>query len=223
MVFKRRDARSWTRVVAEFFYPKGGWRRAASYVVHRLRRLPDAPHRIARGIFAGTMVSFLPLFGFHFLSAAAVAFVIRGNIVAALLGTFVGNPFTFPFMAAASLEIGHWMLGTEAPVHLSGLMRAFSLATGQLWTNFLAIFGEGTAQWDYLSRFYRNVWLPYMLGGVPAGIIGGTVLYYVSLPIIGAYQKLRSKKTRDRLEARVAARAAKMAAAPDDQSGSAEP
>ena len=99
-MFKRRETRSWLRAIAEFFYPRGGWRRAASYVGHRLRRLPDPPHRIARGIAAGVFVCFTPFFGLHFFMAAILAFLMQGNIVAALLATFFGNPLTFPFIAA---------------------------------------------------------------------------------------------------------------------------
>ena len=56
MVFKRRNPRTlwgWTR---EMVYPQGGFRRATQYVLHRMRRLPDSPQRIARGVFAGSVV-----------------------------------------------------------------------------------------------------------------------------------------------------------------------
>ena len=96
MVFRRRDRRPIKTIVSEFFLPRGGWSRAAQYVVHRLSRLPDPPHRIARGIFAGVFISFTPFFGFHFLGAAAIAWSLRGNILAALLATFFGNPLTTP-------------------------------------------------------------------------------------------------------------------------------
>ncbi|PID35058.1 MAG: hypothetical protein CR964_01765, partial [Rhodobacterales bacterium] len=36
----KRNPRSYLRIIAEFFYPRGGWYRAAGYVLHRLRRLP---------------------------------------------------------------------------------------------------------------------------------------------------------------------------------------
>ena len=94
----------------EFLYPSGGWLRASSYVWHRLRRLPDDPARVARGIVAGVFISFTPFFGLHFLGAALIAWAIRGNIPAALIATFVGNPLTFPFIATASLEVGYLFL-----------------------------------------------------------------------------------------------------------------
>ena len=110
-MFRRRERRGPLRIIAAAFYPPGGWRRALSYIAHRLRRLPDTPGRIARGAAAGVFVTFTPFFGLHFLAAAVVAWLVRGNIIAALLGTFVGNPFTFPIIAASAIELGAMILG----------------------------------------------------------------------------------------------------------------
>ncbi|MBL9057515.1 MAG: DUF2062 domain-containing protein, partial [Rhodobacteraceae bacterium] len=73
-------------------YPRGGFRRATRYVIHRMRRVPDTPHRVARGIFAGSLIGFLPLPGLQFVGAWALARLMRGNILAALLGTFNTTP-----------------------------------------------------------------------------------------------------------------------------------
>ena len=80
-------------MTVEFVYPQGGFRRATQYLIHRMRRLPDQPHRIARGIFAGTFVNFPPLFGIQMLSAAALAWVLRGNRVTS------GQSVTTPMVA----------------------------------------------------------------------------------------------------------------------------
>ena len=93
MVFKRRDPKPFLRAVVEFFWPRGGWKRAANYVKHRLRRLPDPPERIARGIWAGVFTTFTPFYGLHFLFAGLLAFAMRGNIFAAMLATFFWQPF----------------------------------------------------------------------------------------------------------------------------------
>jgi len=93
-VFKRRDSRSILRVVAEAFWPRGGWLRAFHYVKHRMRRLPGSPEQIARGVFAGAFTVFTPFFGMHFVVAAILAKSMRGSILAALLATFIGNPLT---------------------------------------------------------------------------------------------------------------------------------
>lgn len=218
--------------MAETVWPQAGWRRAGTYVLHRLRRLPDSPRRIGRGVFAGIFVSFLPLYGIHMGSAAVMALAIRGNVLAAVFATLVGNPLTFPFIAWAALETGYWMLGGDYTAPMSTLVDAFGGAASQLWHNVLSAFGPEEAHWDSLAKFYRQVFLPYMLGGIPTGIAAGLVGYWASLPVIDAYQKLRARQTRARIERRLADRAAALAraeaearaeaargAAPDDGSG----
>ena len=71
-----------------FFWPKGGWKRAFHYVQYRLRRLPDSSQKISRGIWAGLFATFTPFYGLHFLTAAIIAKLLKGNILAALLATF---------------------------------------------------------------------------------------------------------------------------------------
>ncbi len=214
MVFKRRDKRSLLRILWELIYPKGGWARAFHYVKHRVRRLPDPPHRIARGVFAGVMTSFSPLFGLHFVTAALIAKAMQGNIVAAIMATFFGNPITFPFIAVSSLKLGHWILGTkyyETSEH--SLMSSFGGAWRDLKHNFGAMFSDATAHWDRLNVFYDTVFLPYLVGGLVLGPIAGIICYYLSVPVIAAYKNRR----KGRLKAKLAEIRAKKAAARADE------
>jgi len=202
LVFKRRDRRTVPEWIREFIYPKGGFKRAAQYVTHRLRRLPDEPHRIARGVFAGVFVSFTPLFGFHFLSAALMAWIIRGNILAALLATFVGNPLTSPFIAITSVELGHWMMGIEAPLSFVSIVEAFTNAGREIWENFIAIFTSEPTHWGSLSRFFHFIYLPYLVGGILPGFVVSVLFYWATIPLVRAYQKLRANKLKERIEKR---------------------
>lgn len=202
-MFKRRDRRPWWQIVGEFFWPRRGWRRAVQYLKHRVNRLPDTPERIARGISAGIFVSFSPLFTMHFIAAALMAMILRGNIIAALLATFFGNPITFVFIAAISLQTGHFLLGmgsaVDPDVHLS-LGEVFMKAGGDLKHNFLAMFTEARANWGDLAVFYKQVFLPYLVGGILPGAITGLIGYYVSLPLIRAYKKRRKGMLADKLK-----------------------
>lgn len=219
MVFKRRNKRSWGRVVAEGFWPRGGWNRAALYMKHRLRRLPDAPHRIARGIFAGVFISFTPLFGLHFAVAALLAWIMRGNILAALMATFVGNPITFPFIAAFGVELGNFLLGHPGVMSPLQIFADFGRAGAELWDNIASLFTSEEAHWDRLNLFFFRVYLPYLIGSILPGLVAASVGYYISLPVIIAYQNRRKKKLRDRLQKRIEARetaAAELAKSGDD-------
>lgn len=212
MVFKRRTPRSYLRIVAETLWPRGGWTRAFHYVKHRIRRLPDDPHRIARGVGAGVFVSFTPLFGLHFVLAALVARLVRGNILASLLGTFFGNPLTFPVIAFISMKLGRLILGTsfDEREHAT-LFGKFAGAGADLKHNFLAIFTDEAARWGNLYNFWNEIFLPYLVGGIIPGLICGVAVYFLSAPVISAYQKHRRKRLKERFEklkARLHARAA---------------
>lgn len=191
-------------MVVEFFYPRGGWYRAARYVVHRLRRLPDPAHRISRGIAAGVFTSFTPLFGLHFVTAALLALIMRGNILAALLATFVGNPITFPLIAELSINLGNTMLGLPPGIHLPEVVHAFGGATSDVWFNLRALFTEDVADWTRIHIFYNRVFLPYLIGGLVPGVLAGLTGYYLSNPLIHAYQRRRIKKLKERYEKRLA-------------------
>ncbi|WP_417629387.1 DUF2062 domain-containing protein [Paracoccus pacificus] len=192
-MFKRRNPKTYVQMATEMVYPRGGWRRAGTYVVHRLRRLPDQPQKIGRGTAAGMFVSFTPFFGFHFLSAAAVAWIIRGNILAALLGTFLGNPLTTPFIALTSVTLGRWMLGVEGALSPGGIFRAFARASEDLTHNITSIFTSQEAHWDGLYLFFHDIFLPYLVGGLIPGLIASVIVYYVTVPVIRAYHRRRAK------------------------------
>ncbi|WP_377510933.1 DUF2062 domain-containing protein [Octadecabacter sp. R77987] len=200
MVFKRRDRRPIWQVILEVVYPRGGWSRAFNYVKHRVRRLPDTPEKISRGIWAGVFTTFSPFYGLHFVVAAIIAKLMRGNILAALMSTFFGNPLTYVPIAVASLQTGHFLLGTRpnSDIHES-LGAKFGGAGRDLWHNFKAIFTPEQMDWHRLHVFYDEVFFPYMIGGIIPGIITATIAYYLSVPLIRAYQNRRRKALRNKL------------------------
>jgi len=197
LVFKRRKPRTYVEIVSESFYPRGGWRRALRYVVHRVRRLPDPAHKISRGIAAGVFASFTPFFGLHFLIASILALAMRGNLLAALLATFVGNPLTFPLIAAVSMELGAWMLGRPG-IPLPMVFSSFTQASLDLWWNFFAVFTDKPVDWDGLALFWRRVFQPYMVGCLVPGIAAAIAAYILANPIIVAYQKARVARLKKR-------------------------
>lgn len=214
MIFKRRDPKPMMRRMAELLWPRGGWARAFHYVKHRMRRLPDSPERIARGIWAGVFVTFSPLFGLHFILAVLLARLMKGNILASLMATFVGNPLTFVFIALASLTTGHWLLGTEMEEgELRALSRKFSDAGSDLWHNSVALFTSDKMDWSGLAIFSRDVFYPYLIGGIVPGIFFATLSYYLAVPVLHAYQRRRRGIIKAKFEALKAKTAEKKRAA----------
>ena len=201
-VFKRREKRSFGKQLADFIYPKGGFWRATRYVMHRMRRLPDEPHRVARGVFAGVFVSFPPIIGFQLIGAGLMAWAIRGNIIAALLATFLSNPITTPFIAVGSLGLGHWMMGIESSMSVEAIFAAFMNAGSELWHNFTAMFTRDVAHWENLRMFFWTVYAPYFVGSILPGIGVGMIFYYLTIPLIKGYQKLRRNRLIHHIEKR---------------------
>ncbi|MEM6306249.1 MAG: DUF2062 domain-containing protein [Pseudomonadota bacterium] len=220
MIFKRRDPKPTLRAIADFLWPRGGWSRAFTYVKHRMQRLPDSPERIARGIWVGVFVTFSPLFGLHFLISVVIARLMKANILAALMATFVGNPLTFPFIAVASLQTGHWLLGTQMSVaEFRALSAKFANAGSDLWHNALAIFTDEKVDWSGLAIFSRDVFYPYLIGGILPGVICATIAYYLCVPVLHAYQKRRKGQIKAKFEAMKAKAAVKRSGAADEPSG----
>ena len=211
-MFKRRTPLTWLAWAQAQVYPKGGFQRAFRYLWHRLRRLPDPPHRIARGVFAGTFVNFPPIFGLQMIAAAGMAIAVRGNVLAAVLATFLSNPITTPIIATVSIKLGYFILGIPGGVGMSELFTAFGMAGGELWHNIRAAFGPEVAHWHGLWNFWTRIYWPYTVGSILPGIACSLVLYWLTLPALTAYQALR----RRRLAARIAALRKKVAAKEGD-------
>ncbi len=66
----------------------------------------ENPQRIAKGFAVGVFVAFSPLIGIHTILCILFALIIRGSKLAAILGSFLCNPVTFPFILFADYEVG---------------------------------------------------------------------------------------------------------------------
>lgn len=108
-MFKRRKPLTLIQTVGQFFWPSMGWKRSCVYMKNRLIRLSDTTHSIALGLAIGMGVSFTPLLGTHFIQAGILAYIFRGNIFSAMMGTFVGNPWTFPFFWWGGISLGRYL------------------------------------------------------------------------------------------------------------------
>lgn len=202
MVFKRRDRPPLLERIRAVVYPRRGWRRGIEYIGHRVRRLPDTPHRIALGFACGVFMSFTPFFGLHLVGSMALAWLVRGNVIAAAIGQVVGNPFTLPFIAWISMALGRRILGEGGPSGRSfeRIDLALSAAVDGLWHTALSWFGMGVSQWGKVMLVYSDVILPYAIGGILPGLIASAAFYYLVRFVVVAYRARRRK----RIEARIA-------------------
>ena len=191
-MFKRRDKRSFWKVVFDALYPKGGWSRAFQYIKFRVKRLPDSPEKVARGIWAGVFTTFTPLYGVHFFIAVLIARLSNGNMLASLLGTFFGNPLTYIPIGVVSMQTGHFLLGTKLQRETKrSFIGKFIDAWRDLQDNSIAFITGKPTDWSNLVLFYHEVFFPYLVGGILPGMIAATVCYYLCIPLVRAYQNRR--------------------------------
>jgi uncharacterized protein len=175
MLFKRRETESWWERLRIHLWPRRSWSRSGRYVVYRLRRLSASPHAIALGFAAGTFAAVTPYIGTHIVMAALLAWVIGGSMVASVLGTFLGNPLTYPILWYANYEVGNVLLGGKATT------KDIDLSQGMFHSSFAQI-------WPILK--------PMSLGCVPVGLAVAAGCYFLVRPMVDAYQHRRKRELR---------------------------
>lgn len=166
--------------------------RACRYVMHRLARMPGSSYSVAAGFACGAAVSFTPFVGTHFIWSGLLAWAIRGNVVVALIGTVVGNPWTFPFIWIWLYESGNWLLkGSGAHI-------------GQ-YPDFYSTFAHMT---DALLRFdldklFESAWpviWPMLVSSVPTSLVVWIAFYIPLKKMIDGYQHRRRKRREQLIE-----------------------
>lgn len=149
--------------------------------------MPDSPHKLAAGLASGMAVALTPLVGIQFVLAALLALLVRGNIVASAVGSFIANPWTLPAIWDATYLIGRWMLpgspGEANPNTLDYLESFGAVATAALTLNF-----------DLLPGRLRPIWLPMMVGSLPLAVVCWVVSYWLCRRLIEQYQARRRQR-----------------------------
>ena len=193
-MFKRRERRSIFRFFYEVIFSLKGISRAIEYVGIRLKRIPDTPHKISLGMSCGIFASFTPLFGLHFLIAGLLSYLLRANVLASLIGTFVGNPITFPIITVFNLKLGEWILGNSEYSSGDG-GKIFEGFLDLIFLIYKSFFTEGSIGENNVPRmneFLNGVFIPYSLGGLILGIFIAVISYFLLRPLVATYQKKRS-------------------------------
>lgn len=132
-MFKRRKQMSRADRVRSVVWPDRGFGRLFSYLVQRVKRMPGSTLSIAVGAAWGIAVSFTPFIGLHLLVGLFMAYLCRGNLLACLFGTFVGNPWTFPLFFYLDYRLGAFIV-----VELGGDVKSLGGNMPDFMTLFLA-------------------------------------------------------------------------------------
>lgn len=105
-MFRRRIKRRVHHHIREFLWPSIGWRRSTKYLHERIIRMSHNTYALASGLACGAATSFCPFLGFHVPITWFLCWIFRGNLIAGVIGTFLGNPWTFPFFFWFSYVLG---------------------------------------------------------------------------------------------------------------------
>lgn len=184
MLFRRRKPHDLWQRLRLALWPSRSFSRSAQYFAKRILRLTATPHAVAAGVAAGVSASFTPYLGFHFILAAVLAFVLRGNLVAAAIGTAIGNPLTFPFIWAGSLALGRLVLDGSHPEDLVPLQLGRALSE----TGFVHL-------WEPLLK-------PMTVGGSILGLLFGLTVYVLTSWAVGSFQEQRRRRLAERARRR---------------------
>lgn len=201
-----------------WLWPAMGWRRLAVYLLKRLVRLPGTPHNIASGFACGAAISFTPFVGFHIVLSMLLAWLLRGHLIAAVVGTVVGNPWTFPFIWLATYKVGQILLGSSEAASWPAVTMFRHVVTdlgGLVWPT---LTGENT--WGALKEVLRDlralIW-PMFIGSIPLAVIAWIVSYVPLAKAIDAFHQAREKR-RQKCAARREREVALPASSPDPKS-----
>ncbi len=165
-----------------------GVKRSIRYWRHRIVRLKDSNYSIAAGLATGAAISFTPLPGTHLIGAAALCLMMRVNLLAGILGTMVGNPWTIPLMWWSSNLIGKWTF-IQAGFTVRKMPHQFE------WR-------------ELVSEIFHDpmrLFMPWMTGGFILMILSWPIFYLIFHWIIDHMRSTHHlwKETRLHKEARV--------------------
>lgn len=173
MLFGRRTKAGFGERLRVTLWPRTSWRRSGVYYLKRVLRLTATPRSIGAGFGAGVFASFMPFIGFHFLIAFALAWILRGNMIAGAIGTAVGNPITFPFIWFGTYQLGHFLLFGE--------QRGPPPEIGH----------------ELLHKSFDQLWpilQPMLVGAIPIGVLAGLLSFVLVYRAVGSYQQRRRQR-----------------------------
>ena len=154
-----------------------GWIRAIKYVRLRVLRVADTTHKVAGGLASGTCVSFTPLVGTHFIQAATLAYILRVNVFTAVIGTFVGNPWTFPFMWWVSFYLGDKIFSLLGYKNIGVMPDHITM----------------DSLWEMIKTDPMNIFLPWLVGGYLAAALAWPIFYCVFYILVRSAKEARRK------------------------------
>ena len=120
----------------------------------KIFRIKDFPESVSIGLAWGVSISFTPLLGLHLIICYSGTILMRGNLIAATVGSVIGNPWTFPFFFYLAYKLG------------------------------LLFFFSPLEKYEFKIKFlienFQELYFPTLVGSLPIAIIVWLITYNVS-------------------------------------------
>lgn len=172
MLFRPRRQPTFLETLRVAVWPRRSWARSLRYFRARLLRAKATPHAVGLGLAAGVFVAFLPILGVQIMVAGLLAWLGRASIVAAVVGTFAGNPLTWPFMWIGSYTVGLSLLGQPLPMTAEEVRETLSRLRAP-WPAEMTL----PALLNHSEATIWPVLKPFLLGSVVLGLLSATIFY----------------------------------------------
>jgi uncharacterized protein len=161
--------------------PHWKWWQGVRAAGRRLVRQHASPHEIALGCALGAFVSITPLLGVQTLLAVVLSLILRANVPAAIVGTFVGNPLSWPFIWVSTYIMGLQMVGLEGAFDPAAVQRNIQL----LWS---ALLDPSPQLLDATASLFWPLLWPMLAGSVPLGLLTAAIVYYISRNVVRGWR-----------------------------------
>jgi uncharacterized protein len=181
MLFKRKKRLSVVMRLRYALWPARSFGRSFRYRILRLLRIQASPHSIAIGCAVGVFAVFTPFLGLQMMLGALLALALRGSVLASAVGSFAGNPLTYPIIWISTFTVGNVLLDSSASAEIS----TFSDGAEALGRSIRDASPDGVATavqglWPILK--------PMALGSLPLGGLTA-ILTYVAVRQLADAQK----------------------------------
>ena len=191
-MFQRRVPLTTAQNARQMLWPKMGWWRLVKYYRVRIVRLSASAESIAVNLAGGSAMSLTPFFGIHIFVAMGFAWLIgvRVNIIAATVGTFIGNPWTFPLFLYLEHKLGSWILSWLGTHETSEDFDPDALIEQQ---------NEGF--WSLMSYLWDNfadIFIPTAIGGTILALVSYPFFYMLYFYLVRGAQRARKMRMKQK-------------------------
>ncbi len=184
MLFKRKKRLSAVMRLRYAVWPARSYRRSARYTLLRLLRIDASAHSIAVGCAVGVFAVFTPFLGLQMTIGALLALALRGSVLASAVGSFAGNPLTYPVIWISTFTVGSVLLDSSASAEMSTLSDGAE-ALGRSIRD---------ASPDGVASAVQGLWpilKPMALGSLPLGGLSAVLTYFLVRQLARAHKRGR--------------------------------